>query len=560
MSNIFNSDEFLFIPLGGSEEFGANLNLYSCNGELIAIDCGIAFADERFPGIDILLPDPWVLEENREKLKALIITHAHEDHIGAVPYIWERFKCPIYTTKFTSAVLHKKFYQEGVYDADIKVINLNEDFEIGVFKIKALPVSHSVPDSFSVFIQTPYGNVLHSGDWNLDPAPITGIRTDKKTFQYISSKGVIAYIGDSTNAQVNGFSGSEADVEKGLIAEFKQCKGKIVVTIFSSNIGRVISIARAAIDVGRRVALIGRSLHRMVGCAYDCGFLQDIPEFLTEDDLEYISDDNIVLIVTGSQGEHRAALARIARGEYRDISLNKGDSVIFSARAIPGNERNINTVKNNLSAAEVRIITPSDTKNIIHVSGHPCKEEIIQMLQWVNPDCVIPVHGERLQLDAHARLAQECQIKHTIVPNNGSVIRLAPGEPEIIDHIETKMLAVDLMRIIPVNHQSITARRKLQYSGAVHASIVIDSGLNILGNIKIDTVGLTCERSDDCIINDLEKHIRNIIIKFKNDTLYDEGHDEDKISETIRISVRKYVLDRLRLKPKTTIHVTCLNI
>ena len=556
MSNIFNSDEFLFTPLGGSEEFGANLNLYSCNGELIAIDCGIAFADERFPGIDILLPDPWLLEENKERLKALIITHAHEDHIGAVPHLWERFKCPIYTTKFTATVLRKKFDQEGVEGADIRVINLNEDIEIGVFTIKALPVSHSVPDSFSVFIQTPHSNVLHSGDWNLDPAPVTGSRTEEKTFQDISDKGIIAYIGDSTNAQVNGFSGSEADIEKGLIEEFKKCKGKIAVTSFSSNIGRVISIARAAEKVGRSVVLIGRSLHRMVGSAYDCGLMQDIPEFLTDDDISHIADDNMVLIVTGSQGEHRAALARIARGEYSSVSLNKGDSVIFSARAIPGNERNINTVKNNLSAAGVRIVTPSDTKNTIHVSGHPCKEEIIQMLQWVKPDCVIPVHGERLQLDAQAKLAQECQVKRTIVPNNGSVIRLAPGEPEIIDHVETRMLAVDLTRIIPVNHQSITARRKLQYSGAVHASIVLDSDLNVLGEIKIDTVGLTCDRNDDCIIEDLGEHILKTICDIEADIM----RDEEEISETIRISLRRYVSDMLRLKPKTTVHVTCLDI
>ena len=556
MSNIFNSDEFLFTPLGGSEEFGANLNLYSCNGELIAIDCGIAFADERFPGIDILLPDPWLLEENKERLKALIITHAHEDHIGAVPHLWERFKCPIYTTKFTATVLRKKFDQEGVEGADIRVINLNEDIEIGVFTIKALPVSHSVPDSFSVFIQTPYGNVLHSGDWNLDPAPVTGSRIEEKTFHNISDKGIIAYIGDSTNAQVNGFSGSEADIEKGMIEEFKNCKGKIAVTSFSSNIGRVISIARAAEKVGRSVVLIGRSLHRMVGSAYDCGLMQDIPEFLTDDDISHIADENMVLIVTGSQGEHRAALARIARGEYSSVSLNKGDSVIFSARAIPGNERNINTVKNNLSAAGVRIVTPSDTKNTIHVSGHPCKEEIIQMLQWVKPDCVIPVHGERLQLDAQAKLAQACQVKRTIVPNNGSVIRLAPGEPEIIDHVETRMLAVDLTRIIPVNHQSITARRKLQYSGAVHASIVLDSDLNVLGEIKIDTVGLTCDRNDDCIIEDLEEHILKSIRDIGSDVV----RDEEEISETIRISLRRYVSDMLRLKPKTTIHVTCLDI
>lgn len=556
MHNVFKSNEFYFVPLGGSEEFGANLNLYVCNDEFLAIDCGIGFADERYPGIDLLLPDPWLLEKNKDKLKGLVITHAHEDHIGAVAYLWERFECPIYTTRFTAAVLRKKFEQAGVDGAIIHIIDLNKTFQLGAFSLDFIPVSHSVPDSFSVFIQTPHGNVLHSGDWNLDPAPVTGLKTEESAFRAIGEKNVIAYVGDSTNAQVNGYSGSEADTAKGLIKEFKKCKGKIAVTTFSSNIGRMISIARAAQDVGRSVVLIGRSLHRMVGCAHECGLMNDIPDFLTEDDLGHIADENLVLIVTGSQGEHRAALAKIARGEYRSVSLNKGDTVIFSARAIPGNERSINAVKNNLSAAGVRIITPKDTKNTIHVSGHPCRDEISEMLQWVKPACVIPVHGERLQLDAQSKLAQECQIKSTVVPNNGSVIRLAPGAPAVVDHVKTGLLAVDMARIIPVNHQSITARRKLQYSGTVHASLVLDQNLNILGHIKIDTVGLSCERSDDCIIQDLEEHIEDVLDTLDEDII----HDEDKIAETIRISMRRYVSDMLRLKPKTTVHVTCLKI
>ncbi|MGH1455396.1 MAG: ribonuclease J [Alphaproteobacteria bacterium] len=556
MRNIFKPDEFYFVPLGGSEEFGSNLNLYVCNDEYLAVDCGIGFADERFPGIDLLLPDPSLLDANRDKLKGLIITHAHEDHIGAVAYLWERLECPIYATKFTAAILRKKLDEHGVEGVPIHVIKANDHAQIGCFDVQFVPVSHSVPDSCSLFIQTPHGRVVHSGDWNLDPAPVTGERTNEAMFKKIGDTGVLAYIGDSTNSEVDGYSGSERDVAKGLAAEFKSCKGKIAITIFASNVGRLISIVNAAQEAGRSVALVGRSLHRMAGAAIDCGYLNDIPDFITEDEIGHIPSDNLVLVVTGSQGEHRAALARIARGDHRSVKLNRGDTVIFSSRAIPGNERTINTVKNNLSAGGVRIITPNDTKNKIHVSGHPCRDEIADMLGWIRPQCVIPVHGERVQLDAHAKLATGCQVGQTIVPSNGSVIRLSPNEPKIVDHVEAGLLAVDQRRIIPATHQSITARRKLQYSGAVHVSLVMDCDLQVLGNIKIDTVGLSCERNDDCIIADLERFIKRSI----NDIPDDIDLDEEQVAEAIRIPLRKFVLEILGLRPKTTVHVAILDI
>lgn len=556
MREIFKPDEFYFVPLGGSEEFGCNLNLYVCDDEYLAIDCGIGFADERMPGIDLLLPDPWLIEEARDKLKGMVITHAHEDHIGAVAYLWDRFECPIYATKFTAAVLRKKFEQEGVDNAKITIIEPGKTFKAGSYEIVPVPVSHSVPDSCSLVIKTRHGHVLHSGDWNLDPAPIIGSKTEESAFRAIGDEGILAYVGDSTNSQVDGYSGKEEDVAKGMAAEFKDCKGMIAVTIFASNIGRLISILRAAQETGRSVALLGRSLHRMVGCAIDCGYMKDLPAFVTEDEIAHIPRENLVLVVTGSQGEHRAALARISRGDHRSVSLGKGDTVIFSSRAIPGNERTINTVKNNFSAAGVKIITPRDTKHIIHVSGHPCKEEILSMLQWTRPQCVIPVHGERLQLDAQAKLAASCQVQDVIVPNNGSVIRLAPARPAIVDHVETALLAVDQRRIIPATHQSITARRKLQYSGTVHASLVLDKKMKLLGDIKVDTVGLTCERHDDCILTDLKRYIKDIL----PEVIAETNHNEDDIAEAVRIPLRRYVSDMLGLTPKTTVHVTLINI
>lgn len=557
MKNPFEPDSLYFTPLGGSEEFGCNLNLYVCNDQFLAVDCGIGFADERFPGIDLLLPDPQILDLYRDKLQGMIITHAHEDHIGAVSYLWERFQCPLYATPFTACVLRKKLEENGVEGVPIHVVKPDENVAIGCFDILFLPVSHSVPQSCALFIKTPHGNIVHSGDWNLDPSPVIGERTDEARFRNLAAQGVLAYVGDSTNAQVNGYSGSEADVGIGLAKEFENCNGKIAITIFASNIGRLISILKAAQETGRSVALIGRSLHRMVSAAIECGYLKGLPEFVSEDDIASIPDENLVLVVTGSQGEHRAALARISRGDHRSVRLNKGDSVIFSSRAIPGNDKNINKVKNNLSAAGIRIITPDDTENIIHVSGHPCADEISTMIQWVRPQCVIPVHGERVQLDAQAQLADTCQVAQAIVPNNGSVIRLSNiGGAEIVDHIETGTLAVDQRRIIPATHQSITARRKLQYSGAVHVSLVLNYDLELLGRMKVDTVGLSCERSDDCIIADLEREILKILKSLPHDLVLDDV----EVAENIRIPLRRYVSDILGIRPKTTVHVTLLDI
>ena len=407
----FDDDGFYFVPLGGSEQFGVNLNVYISQGQLLAVDCGIGFADERFPGIDLLLPDPQFLEDNQDALQGMIITHAHEDHIGAVAYLWQRFKCTLYAGRFTAEVLRKKLEERNLRDVPVHVIEPISDHQIGAFKVQWLPVCHSVPDASSLVIEAACGSrVLHSGDWNLDPRPIVGNAVDPTHFKDAGDKGILAYIGDSTNSEVGGLSGSESDVEKGLEEEFKNYNGKIAVTVFSSNIARIISIARAAAKCDRQVGVIGRSLHRMIGCARDCGLMDGIPDFVSEEDLGYLPDDKTVMIVTGSQGEFRAALAKIARGDHPSVSLKRGDTVIFSARPIPGNEREINNVKNNLSAAGVRILTPRDTEHVIHVSGHPCQDEIAQMLQWVRPKVVIPVHGERVQLDAHAKFAKSCQV------------------------------------------------------------------------------------------------------------------------------------------------------
>ncbi|MGB4106642.1 MAG: ribonuclease J [Alphaproteobacteria bacterium] len=549
----FEKNALYFVPLGGSEQFGVNMNVYISGGKFLVVDCGMGFADERFPGIDLVLPDPLFLEQNRDKLQALVITHAHEDHIGAVAYLWKRLQCPIYATQFTAAVLREKLNDMQVKNVPVHVVEPNQEFDIGPFGLTFIPVSHSVPDTCALLIETPEGNVLHSGDWNLDPKPVVGRPIDENDFKKAGQKNIIAYVGDSTNAEVPGRAGSESEVEIGLEAEFKKCKGRVAVTIFSSNIGRIISISRAAQKCGRRVAVVGRSLHRMIDAAMECGYLRDVPHFLDEEDLDDVPPAELVMIVTGSQGEYRSALAKIARGEHRLMKLGRGDTVIFSARSIPGNEREVSDVKNNLSAARVEIITPSDTDNIIHVSGHPCRDEIAEMYQWVRPQAVIPVHGERVQLDAHAAFARQCQIPNVIVPSNGTVIRLAPGKAEITDHIPTGLLAVDQKRIISVDHGSISDRRKLQFTGAVHLSLVLDSKGALKGEPKLDTVGLIDQQLGG--EKKIEDNLYNEILDILEDMSEADIKNDHFVEEELRIGIRRFFVHTLGFKPKTTVHV-----
>ena len=544
---------FYFVPLGGAEQFGVNLNVYICDGKILVVDCGLGFADERYPGIDLLLPDPAFLEAHHDKIQAIIITHAHEDHIGALAYLYYRIKAPIYCTAFTAAVMKEKFREAGIKNAKIEVVKAPHETQIGDFSLKFLPVAHSIPDSCALRIKTPHGAVLHSGDWNLDPAPVIGSITNPKHFGALGSENLIAYIGDSTNADVDGRAGSESEVAKGLEAVFRTCKGRIAVTMFSSNIGRIISIVRAAKAVGRDVGVVGRSLIKMVAAAKACGYLEEAEDFVSEKDLEFLPEQRTVIIMTGSQGEARSALAKAARGEHPVVRLGRGDTVIFSSRPIPGNEMEIAAVRNNLIAAGVSVISPRDTGEVIHVSGHPCRQEIADMLGWVKPGCVIPVHGERTQLEAHANFAQSCQIKHTILPSNGSMIRLAPGKPEIIDHVHTSLLAVDQKRIISSEHASIAERRKMQFTGIVHVSLVMDGRGDLAAEPVVSLLGLI--DVDDKEEGRMLDQVHDEILDILEDMSWEERQDERFLTEELRIGIRRFFVHVLGLKPMTTVHL-----
>jgi len=551
--NTFN-DGLYFLPLGGSEQFGVNFNLYACDGKWVIFDCGIGFADHKYPNVDILLPDPEFAEGIRDDLVGLVVTHAHEDHIGAVPYLWPRLKCPIYCTKFTANVLRAKFDDyPNCKGAKIIEIDAGGSIDLDPFKLHFYNVAHSIPQAVATLIETKHGNIMHSGDWNLDPAPVVGKPTDEAGLRKAGEKGVLAYVGDSTNALVPGRAGSERDVETGLTAAFKDYKRLIAVTIFASNIGRVRSIAKAAQANGRSVCILGRSLHRMTAAARACGYLNDLPPFVSHDDMEYVSSDKVVYIVTGSQGEAAAALARIARGEWPGLKFTKGDTVIFSSRTIPGNETEINHVKNNLSASAVKIVDPDTTPHKIHVSGHPYRDEIMDMLSWIKPQLVIPVHGERLMLDAQAELARTAGVGQTIVPNNGSVIRLAPGTPEVIDHVPTGLLAVEPQRIVKSDHKAIAERRKLQYSGVAHITIALTARGDLLMDPQITLVGMIdgSVAGEYDIIADLRMEIEDTLADLKDEEIYDNG----RIEEDIRVTVRRMLHQIFGFKPMVSVHL-----
>lgn len=546
-----NKNSVLCVPLGGCGQFGANFTLYGHNGSWIAVDCGMGFADERMPGVDILLPDISAIAEQKENLKALFVTHAHEDHIGGIAYLWPQLQCPIYATPFTAMLLRKKM-EEHQYKKKPKIVVVEPDamVEIEGWSVEYASVTHSVPETNALFIRTDVGLIVHSGDWNLDPAPTLGAATDPAPFIAAGKEGVMAYVGDSTNADVRARPLTESDVEKGLEEVFKTCKRRIAITIFASNVGRIIAIYKAARACGRHVALSGRSLQTMVGVARETGYIPKDMQFVDDRDAMEMPDNKVVLIVTGSQGEGRAALSKIARGAHPAVKLRPNDTVIFSSRAIPGNEVAINEIKNLLLATGVKIITDRDGP--IHVSGHPTRPEIEQMLDWLKPNAVIPVHGERMQMEAQASLAQEKQIAHTLVPSNGMVIAISPEGVKTIDNVPCGVKAVDMDRIVAADHLPILERRKMSFNGAVFVSVVADRQDGTLLEMRVSALGLldSAREEDNNTLAEIEDLLAD---RFEELGRQDRLNEATSI-ETLRAASRKYFREYGDIKPLVDIH------
>ena len=439
-------NDLAFLPLGGTGEIGMNLNLYRCGGKFLAVDCGIGFGGAALPEVDVMMPDPAFIAERRDQLVGLVITHAHEDHIGAVAWLWRQLRCPVYCTPFAAAVLRRKLGEAQLLgEVKIHVIPPGGSFDLLPFRLQFLRVAHSIPEAQALVIRTPAGTVLHTGDWKLDAHPMLGPPTDEAAFKALGDEGVLAMVCDSTNAMVEGHSGSEGDVRQALSALIRDLEGRVAVTCFASNVARVESVALAARDAGRSVALVGRSLRNLDAAARECGYLKGVPPFASEDEANDIPDDNLLILVTGSQGEPRSALARIAADQHPRIELGEGDTVVFSSRVIPGNERAIGAVQDNLVRRGVRLMTDADHA-MIHVSGHPARDELRKLYRLVRPRYAVPVHGEWRHLSAHAALAQDAGIT-AVMLEDGDILSLAPGAAQVIDSAPVGRLVLDGARL-----------------------------------------------------------------------------------------------------------------
>lgn len=498
-------DEFLFLPLGGSGEIGMNFNLYGYgtddDRQWIIVDLGVTFGDERTPGIDLIMGDPAFIEERRDELLGIVLTHAHEDHIGAVAHIWPRLRCPVYATPFTAHMVRGKLIEAGIEDeVPMHIIPLGHRFDLGPFDIELVTLTHSILEPNALAIRTPLGLVLHTGDWKIDPDPVLGDDIDAARLTEIGDEGVLAIVCDSTNVFSPGVSGSEADVGRSLVELFRTCKRRIAVTTFASNVARLESIAKAAAECGRHVVLVGRSMHRVVSAAREAGYLHDLPPFVNEEDAGYLPPESVLYLCTGSQGEPRAALARIAENTHPNIVLEEGDTVVFSSRIIPGNDVSIFELQNLLSERGIRVVTEKD--HFVHVSGHPCRDELAQMYQWIRPRVSIPVHGEARHLAEHAAFARELQVPEQIVVKNGLMVRLAPNEARVIDEAPAGRLYLDGDILVEAEEEALRMRRRLSFSGAVFVTLVIDGKNRICGDPQVRLIGLPEEDNFGVLLED----------------------------------------------------------
>jgi ribonuclease J len=478
-----------FLPLGGSGEIGMNLNLYAYRGDWLMLDCGVTFGSEEHAGVDVIMPDPAFIVERRDKLLGIVATHAHEDHIGAIPYLWPQLQCPIWATPFTATLLRAKLAEVGLLDqVELTVIPLSGRFRIGPFDLELVTLTHSIPEPNAIAIRTPVGTIMHTGDWKLDPDPLIGDVTDEASLIRIGDEGVLAMVGDSTNATKEGTSGSEAELSESLTELIGRYEGRVAVACFASNVARLHTIARAAQAHGRDVALVGRSLLRIDKAARENGYLNDLPRFLTEDEAGYVPSDRILLICTGSQGEPRAALSRIAREDHPNIVLEEGDVTIFSSKIIPGNEKAIAQLQNALIKLGVEVITEAD--HFVHVSGHPARAELVRMYQMVRPRVAIPVHGEARHLAAHAELAMACQVADALVIENGDVIRIDTKGAAVAGKVPSGRVASDGRRLLPLDGTALRQRRRVGNQGGLVATVIIDRAGGLAAAPQITLIGM----------------------------------------------------------------------
>jgi ribonuclease J len=539
MAKASKDDELVFLPLGGSNEIGMNFNLYGFgpphDRKWIVVDLGITFGDQTTPGVEVILPDPTFMEENADRLLGIVLTHAHEDHIGAVAWLWPRFKAPIYATPFTAFILREKLREAGLLDeAEITIVPLGGKISLGPFELELITLTHSIPEPNGLAIRTPLGTILHTGDWKIDPDPLLGAVTDADAIQKLGDEGVLAMVCDSTNVFVDGHAGSEADVRKALIPLIGSLKGKVAVACFASNVARMDSIARAAEANGRRVVLAGRSMHRMSSAAKSVGLMEGLAPFLDDHEAKKFPADKVLYLCTGSQGEGRAALSRIADGTHPHVSLGAGDACIFSSRVIPGNEIPIRNLQDRLADRGVRLYTERDHPGI-HVSGHPCRDELAEMYRWARPEIAVPTHGERRHLLEHAAFARDLQVPQQVTPRNGDMVRLAPGRAAIVDEVPAGRLYVDGGMVTVENGDALRERRHAASNGVLAVSVVLDGKNKIVSGPQVRAMGLPSEPDYpiEDILDDLADEAEQALARLK-------GQDRE-LDETVEAAMSRAV-------------------
>lgn len=551
-----NKDELVFVPLGGVGEIGMNLALYgygpASRREWIMVDCGVTFPGPDLPGVDLVLADIGFLAKERNNLKAIVITHAHEDHYGGLQDLWPGLNVPVYASGFTAGLLEAKRDYDGTR-AEIPVTDFKagDRIHIGPFEIEAIAVNHSIPEPMALAITTPLGTVIHTGDWKIDANPSLGPLTDEARLRALGDRGVLALLCDSTNAMREGVSPSEEEVSRSLEKIIGEAEGRVAFTTFSSNVGRIRSIARAAEAAGREVLLLGSSLKRVVNVARDCGLMEGVAPFIAEDEYGYIPRDRVVVIMTGSQGEPRAALAKISRDEMRHVALSAGDTVVFSSRAIPGNEKALQDIRNALIEQGVRIVT--DAEALVHVSGHPRRSELRQMYEWVRPQILVPVHGEAAHLTAQAELAKAAGISQVPRVRNGDVLRIAPGPADVIGEVPHGRIFKDGKLIGDFDELGIGERRKLSFVGHVAVNVLIDNRFEVIDEPDVATTGLPLydaegEEFDDVVFDAVVGAIESIPRARRKDL--------EMLREAVRRSVRAAVNEVWGKKPMVTVFLT----
>lgn len=540
--------ELVFCPLGGVGEIGMNMGLYGFgpakSRTWLMVDCGVSFAGPDLPGIDLVLPDIAYIESQRDRLAGIVITHAHEDHYGALMDLWPRLEAPLYATPFTAGLLKAKVYGHGGLDLPVNVMEQGARFDVGPFNVELVAMSHSIPEPCALAIRTPLGTVLHSGDWKIDPEPGIGKPIDLKRLGEIGAEGVLALVSDSTNAVREGVSPSEADVAKSLTEIIRGAKHRVAVTTFASNVARLKAVALAAEECDREVVVIGRAMKRTLDVAAELGYMDGVKPFLDEDAYGYLPRDKVLALCTGSQGEARAALARIAGDDHRAITLNSGDLVIFSSRTIPGNERAVNSIINALVADGINVMTDRD--GLVHVSGHPRLGEMQELYGLIRPEIAVPVHGEAMHLEAHARFARKQGVERVVVGYNGSMIRLAPGKAEVMHEVASGRLVKDGTMLLDPEASGVADRRRLSFAGVVIASIVLDEAGNLVADPEAVIIGVPekdeeGEYFEDIVCDAIEEAVESIPRKRRR--------DPELVGEAARRAARAAVTQRWGKKP-----------